>query len=103
MRLDHREPAYTIGVVARKLKVCPATIRIWEKKKLIKPARMGKDRLFSQHDLERLAKIKGLLQEKRINIEGVKKILETKRCWEVKRCAPRVRDACRVYLETGGD
>ncbi|MCM8830981.1 MAG: MerR family transcriptional regulator, partial [Candidatus Omnitrophica bacterium] len=35
MEFGYREPVYTIGVVAKLLKVCPATLRIWEKKNLI--------------------------------------------------------------------
>jgi MerR family transcriptional regulator, heat shock protein HspR len=97
MKQDYKEPAYTIGIVSKKLGVCPATIRIWEKKKLLKPARIGKNRFYSPCDLDRLWKIKKLLQEKRINIEGVKNILSTTRCWEVKNCAPKERDSCSVY------
>lgn len=99
MRDDYREPVYTIGIVAKKLNVCQATLRIWEKKKLIKAARIGKNRFYSRWDLDRLQKIKELIQEKRINIEGVKKIMQTTRCWEIKKCKPQVRKSCPVFLK----
>jgi len=33
MKQDYREPVYTIGIAAKMLNVCAATLRIWEKKK----------------------------------------------------------------------
>jgi len=101
MRHDYRAPVYTIGIVAKMLGVCPATLRIWEKKKLIKPARIGKNRFYSKCDLNRLEYIKELLQKKRINIEGVKNILDTTRCWEVKKCGTKERKSCAVYRKYG--
>jgi len=98
---SYREPLYTIGVAARLLKVCPATLRIWEKKGLLRPARMGKNRFYSQCDIDRLEQVKELIQKKRINIAGVKKILSTSRCWEIKNCDTKQRQRCPVYLEYG--
>jgi len=98
MDYSYREPVYPIGVVARLLRVCPATLRIWERKGLIKPSRLGKNRFYSKCDLETLGYIKELIQRKRINIEGVKTILKSKRCWEIKNCKPQERERCKVYL-----
>ena len=101
MEGNYREPVYTIGTAARLLKVCQATLRIWESKSLIKPRRIGKNRFYSKCDMDRLEYIKGLLQGKGINIEGVKNILKTTRCWEVKKCKPKQRESCPVYLQYG--
>lgn len=101
MKGTYQEPVYTIGVIARMLKISPATLRIWEKRGLIKPARLGKDRFYSRCDLERLEQIKELLQKKRMNIEGVKQILSTTQCWEVKKCNTREREVCPVYRKYG--
>lgn len=97
----YEEPVYTIGVVSRLLRVCPATLRIWEKKGLIKPERLGKNRFYSQSDVDRLKYIRELIQEKRINIEGVKTVLSTARCWEIKKCPPDERGSCEVYRKYG--
>lgn len=99
MEQDYKEPVYTIGIIANKLHVCPTTLRIWERKKLIKPARIGKNRFYSKCDLDKLEYIKELLQDKHINIEGVKKILETTHCWDVKKCVSKKRNTCPVYLK----
>jgi len=101
MEQDYREPVYTIGTVSRLIKVCSATLRIWERKGLIKPKRLGKNRYYSKCDLDRLEYIKELLQKKRVNIEGVKGMLKTTKCWEVKKCSPKERKTCPVYLEYG--
>lgn len=97
MKQDYAEPVYTIGIAAKFLKVCPDTLRIWERKGLIKPARLGKNRFYSKCDIERLEYIKDLIQRKRINIQGVKNIMNITRCWELKECKPKERNACAVY------
>lgn len=101
MEKNFTTPVYTIGVISRLLKVCPATLRIWEKKGLIKPRRVGKNRFYSRCDLERLEYIKALIQKKGINIQGVKGILTTTRCWELKKCKSQDRETCPVYLRYG--
>lgn len=101
MQSEYKEPLYTIGIIARKLKVSLATLRIWEKKGLIKPARLGKNRFYSQWDLERLLKIKELLQQEHINIKGAKKVLDSLHCWQIKKCSSKIRNSCSVFLKAG--
>ncbi|HDL63862.1 MAG TPA: MerR family transcriptional regulator [Proteobacteria bacterium] len=93
---DHNRPIFTIGIVADMLGVTQATLRIWEKKGLIKPQRLGKNRFYSYRDLDRLKEIKHLLQEKKLNIAGVKNILVLTRCWDIKKCGVK-RYSCPVY------
>ncbi len=99
MKYGYKEPVYTIGIVAKFLRVCTATLRIWEKKGLIKPVRIGKDRFYSKHDIEMLENIKELIQKKHINIEGVKTIINSAKCWDLKKCKPKDREACPIYLK----
>jgi len=100
-REPYREPVYTIGIAAKFIKVCPATLRIWERKGLIRPTRLGKNRFYSRCDIDRLEYIKDLIQKKRINIEGVKNILSATLCWELKKCNPKEKDVCPVYIKHG--
>lgn len=97
MKTNYKDPLYTIGIVAKLLGVCPATLRIWESNGLIKPKRLGKNRYYSKADLDQLEHVKNLIQKKRINIEGVKVILNTTPCWEIKNCPPKVRKSCLVF------
>lgn len=101
MKENYRNPVYTIGITSKLLKVSPATLRIWEKKKLIKPARIGKDRYYSKCDMDHLEYIKELLQKKHVNIEGIKNIMRVTRCWEIKKCKLKEREVCPVYLKYG--
>ena len=98
MREGYTTPLYTIGIAANFIKVCTATLRIWEKKGLVRPARLGKNRFYSKCDIDRLEEIKDMVQKKRINIQGVKKILSTTHCWEIKRCREEEKKVCPVYI-----
>jgi len=75
---DSTMPVFTIGVVADIIGVSVQTLRLWEQKGLITPTRKGKDRYYSNEDLERLKYIKHLLTEKKLNTYGVKEILDKK-------------------------
>ena len=101
IKKGYKEPVYTIAIAARLLKVCPNTLRIWERKGLIKPVRLGKNRFYSRYDIDCLDYIKELLQKKHVNIEGVKQILISTRCWEVKKCKPKERKVCSFYRKHG--
>ena len=63
METNYQEPLYTIGIVAKLLGVCCATLRIWEKNGLIKPVRLGKNRYYSKADLDQLEHVKKLIQK----------------------------------------
>jgi len=96
MNGDNGQPLFTIGVVAEIIGVTPTTLRLWEKKGLINPSRRGKNRCYSRRDLELLREIRRLLGEKRLNIAGVRAVLDRRRCWDIKKCGPRKR-SCPVY------
>ena len=92
-------PVYTIGIAAKLLDVCPATLRLWEKKGIIKPARIGKNRFYSKCDMDRLERIKHLLRKMRMNIAGVKEVLDVRFCWEARNCSEKMRKNCLIYLQ----
>src|SRR5437773_3898601 len=70
------ELLYSIGEVAREVRVSPATIRIWEREKLLQPQRTrGKHRLYSQADLERLQRICHLRRVERLNVAAIRRDL----------------------------
>ncbi len=96
---SNNQPVYTIGIASGFLRVCQATLRLWEKKGLIRPQRLGKNRFYSQCNIDRLKEIKRLLQGEGINIAGVKGILKKSFCWEVKKCSLKERVACPVYKQ----
>lgn len=96
------ERLFTTGETAKLLKVCPATLRIWERKGLIKARRLGKNRLYFASDIELLETIKELIRKSGLNIEGVRALLNVPKCWDVKKCSPRMRSSCAYYITYGG-
>jgi MerR family transcriptional regulator/heat shock protein HspR len=67
---------YVISVAAELAGVHPQTLRIYERKGLLEPARTGGgSRRYSEHDIERLRRILELT-ESGLNLAGVKMVME---------------------------
>lgn len=76
-------PLYLISVVSEMLRVHPQTLRLYEKEGLITPRRTGRQRLYSENDVERLNFILQLTRELGVNKAGVDIILRMRRRMEV--------------------
>ena len=87
-------PLFTIGVVADMFSVHPETLRVWERNGLIHPHRRNGQRLFSDHDLKRLAFIQELLG-KGLNLAGVAHYLALYPCWLQDDCPKCMRRSTR--------
>lgn len=77
--LDRSEDraVYIISVAAELAGVHPQTLRIYERKGLLSPARTaGNTRRYSDRDIHRLQLIQKLTQEHGLNLAGVQMILE---------------------------
>ena len=73
--VDPSVPVYPIGVVQRLTGLSARQIRYYEKEGLLAPSRSrGNRRLYSVADVERLRRIKALLQEG-LNLEGIRSYL----------------------------
>ena len=67
---------YVISVAAELAGVHPQTLRIYERKGLLDPARtIGGNRRYSEGDIERLRRISALTADG-LNLAGVKRVLE---------------------------
>jgi len=67
---------YIISVAAELTGVHPQTLRIYERKGLIEPARTeGRSRRYSERDIELLLRIQELTNAG-LNLEGVRRVLE---------------------------
>lgn len=77
---------YTIGTVAELIGEHPETLRVWGKNDLIRPDREGYQRKYSNNDIKRLNFIKYLMDEKGLNIAGVKHTISLYPCWYKKNC-----------------
>lgn len=71
------EPILTISIAAKLLNIHPRTIMLYERTQLFTPYRTNTQRrMFSAKDLEALQFIRFLTQQRRINLSGVKVVLE---------------------------
>jgi len=75
-REPNEEPVYVISIAARLADVHPQTLRIYERKGLINPARVHNRRRYSEADIERCRLIQQLTQEMGVNLAGVKMIMD---------------------------
>lgn len=85
------EPLYTIGVVSRLLNCDPSTLRRYESAGLVNPGRTeGNTRLYSNRNVETLRTVHRLIDQEKLNVHGVRKVLELER--EIERLKSRVRE-----------
>jgi len=74
---DDERAVYVISVAAELAGVHPQTLRIYERKGLVRPQRtQGNSRRYSDRDIRTLRRIQDLTQERGINLAGVKAIIE---------------------------
>jgi MerR family transcriptional regulator, heat shock protein HspR len=74
------KPLYMIGVVAEMLKLHPQTLRMYEKKGLIRPSRtVGRTRMYSAEDVEEIARLTRLGRDLGVNLAGIEIILKMRR------------------------
>jgi MerR family transcriptional regulator/heat shock protein HspR len=91
-------PLYSIGVVAELIGITDQTIRLYEKHGLIKPSRRHRNRFFSENDLKWLRCLRDIIHNKKISIEGIKKLLDYAPCWELTNCPEKDREKCSAYI-----
>ena len=74
--MARKRAVYVISVAAELAGVHPQTLRTYERKGLIKPARTaGGTRRYSQRDVDRVRLIQELTQGEGVNLAGVLRIL----------------------------
>jgi MerR family transcriptional regulator/heat shock protein HspR len=74
---DEFRPVFMISVAAELAEMHPQTLRMYERKGLIRPSRSSKStRLYSLADVERLRRIQQLVADSGLNLAGVERVLE---------------------------
>ena len=88
---------YVISVAAELAGVHPQTLRIYERKGLLDPARtVGGSRRYSEQDIDQLRRIQDLTTAG-LNLEGVRRVLELEA--EVDRLRAELAEARRQAAE----
>ncbi|MDQ2687167.1 MAG: MerR family transcriptional regulator [Armatimonadota bacterium] len=119
---DKDEPIYTISVAAKLVRpahmmaahkngpgkpIHAQTLRMYERKSLVKPHKVGKNRFYSDHDIERLQQIQHFTQDIGINLAGVAYIFamleqmhENELDWErIEAMLRRAEDALPQWIK----
>ena len=74
---DQEEPCFVISIAARMVGVHAQTLRYYERVGLIWPSRtVGRQRLYSPSDIERLRRIKTFTEEMGMNLAGAEVALK---------------------------
>lgn len=75
-QIDVDEPIYTTGVICRLLEIPVHILKQLDEEDVVKPPRKkGKARLYSKRELKKIQRCWFYLQEKKVNVEGLKIIL----------------------------
>jgi MerR family transcriptional regulator/heat shock protein HspR len=77
IQISQDEPVYVISVVSRLVSLPVWTLRQLDKAGIVRPKRIGrKSRLYSLKDIRRLEYVHYLMEDRHVNIHGVKIIIE---------------------------
>jgi len=78
--VPHRDaltrPRYIISIAAELAACHPRTLRIYEEEGLVQPQRRNNLRLYSEADIQRVRIIRFLTRRQRVNLAGVRVILQ---------------------------
>ena len=75
--LPYDEPCFVISVAARIVGVNTQTLRYYETLGLVQPHRTrGNQRVYSRRDVERVQRMRGLIDDLGINLAGVEVVMK---------------------------
>lgn len=101
IEIKNPDTLFPIGTVAKMFDISVATLRLYENEGLLLPHKSkGKHRLYSQNDITRINCIRNLLEEKGLNFAGIRLMLSTIPCWELKPCSKEDRQNCDAYYKS---
>lgn len=97
--MDKNEPIYTISNAAKILNTSVYTLRMYEREGLIIPFRKDSNqRLYSEKDIDRIKCIQKTINEEKINIEGIRRLLALLPCWHIISCSQTDRENCNFFF-----
>ena len=91
---------YRIGEAAKILNMHPQTLRLYDRKGVIKPRRIGKQRLYSVQDLFLINCVREMIHQEGFNLNSLAIVLKKVECWEInKSCEKGKREKCLYYKD----
>ena len=83
-RDDLTRPRYIISIAAELAACHPRTLRIYEEEGLLQPQRRNNLRLYSEADIQRVRIIRFLTRRQRVNLAGVRVILQLEELGKIR-------------------
>ena len=94
------DPLISIGVLARTVGLSVSSVRKYENEGLIISYRTESGhRLFSQEDIDRVRHIHEMIQDRGLNIEGIRRMQALLPCWDLLPCRQETRKNCPAYQD----
>ena len=93
------KPLYPISIVAELLGISKQTLRVYEKEGLVNPARRNSHRYYSDNDIKWIHCMRDLIHNKKISIEGIKRLFDYVPCWELTKCSKGIQEKCSAYID----
>ncbi len=91
-------PVLTISAAAKIVGISIHTIRMYEREGLILPKKEeGKQRRYSAYDIERMKCIRQIINEEKMSIEGIRRMLALIPCWAITKCKEKDRKNCEYF------
>ena len=102
MERDRNQAVYPISAAAQQVGLSSRTLRIYEQEGLIRPARKGEHRLYSDQDLIWVRCISELIHGHSLTTTGIRRLLDLIPCWEIKHCPEDISARCAPFLNIPG-
>ena len=98
---EEEQPCYVISVAARMVGLHAQSLRHYERVGLVQPSRSnGRQRLYSQSDVNRLRHIQRLIQDLGLNLAGVEVIIRmNERIRQMEDEMARLRTELQSYRD----
>ncbi len=101
IEVKDQDALFPIGTVAKIFNISVATLRLYEQEGLLLPHKSkGKHRMYTSSDIKRIECIRGLIEERGLNFAGIRLMLSTVPCWELKPCSMEDRRNCDAYYKS---
>jgi MerR family transcriptional regulator/heat shock protein HspR len=96
-------PQYPIGTAAAMIGVSVQTLRLYEREGLlIIHKTKGKQRLYSNADIDRIECIRRAINTEKISVGGIKHLHGMVPCWDIIHCTAEERQHCPSFTKQSG-
>lgn len=98
MQSPTEDPVSAIGPLAERVGLSVSAVRKYGNEGLVIAHRTeGGRRLFCCEDIARIRHLQHLIQDLRLDIEGIRRLQAMIPCWELLPCNPEARDRCPAH------